>query len=236
MVKKKSTRIKVSSNQSGLTIDGPVDGFEILSKQLKDKWFLEQKLDLQHNIAFYEKLTKQEVKVYKTTFKTATYRLTFGGCSPLDHAGSLALGGRFNIGGAQHVIAKKFFKLNIGACIYTASSIACAKAEVGQFARNADKYKLTPKKPLKLLNLEKTIQNIKSLPSLKQQVDAAPTAGLWSSQSVPQVSQLLATYLRFKSDFDGLIYPSTRYHRGKIIAIFIPQGKSGSRFFIKKKI
>jgi len=71
---------------------------------------------------------------------------------------------------------------------------------------------------------------------LKADVDKSPLSAIWSLQSVPSVSQLFVTYLRNNTDYDGVIYPSTKYLRGKNIALFIPQGKAGANFFKKTRL
>ena len=235
MAKKKQTRIRVQSKSTGLTFDGHVDSIEELAKHFQDKWQTKQVTDLQHSLTGASIINSTDFKVYKKTFKGNLYRITFGGLCPLDIAGNLSDGGRFNIGGAQGAIASKYFKISKGASIYTAPSLACAKAET-QFHENGDHYLLTPKRPLILVDLEKTIQNFPNYKGLKADVDSAPLSAVWSLQSVPMISQILATYIRDNFDYDGIIYPSTKYQRGKNISVFIPKGKKGSDFFKKKKV
>ena len=236
MVKKKGGRIKVQSVNTGLTLDGHVEDINELTNLFKDKWQTKQRTDLQYSLTIYRTiLSSSNFRIYKKTINKNLYRLTFGNCFPLDIAGSLADGGRFNIGGAQGAIANKFFSMKKGACIYCADSLPCAKAET-QFARNADVFLLQPKKPLNLIDLEKTAINFSGYSNLKKDLDISPFSAKWDLQSVPTVSQIFVTYLRDNFDFDGVFYPSTKYARCKNVAIFIPQGKTGANFFKKKKL
>lgn len=233
--KKKQTRITVQSKNTGLTFDGHVDSIEELAKHFQDKWQTQQVSDLQYSLTVYNIIKTTKFKVYKKTIRNNLYRLTFGGCSPFDIAGNLADGGRFNIGGSQGAIASRYFKLQKGACIYCASSLITAKSET-QFTKNAEKFLLKPKKPLVLIDLEKIILNFPDYQGLKGDVEKSPLSAIWSLQSVPAVSQILVTYLRNNTDYDGVIYPSTKYLRGKNVAIFVPQGKTGANFFKKTKL
>ena len=235
MAKKKSTRITVQSKSTGLTFDGHIENIEELVEHFESKWQTQQSSDLHHTLSVFNIIQTTDFKVYKKTFKSNLYRITFGGCCPFDIAGNLADGGRFNIGGAQGAISSKFFKMNKGASIYCASSIACAKSET-QFHENGDHFLLSPKKPLVLIDLEKTIANFPSYAALKTDVDSSPLSAIWSLQSVPKVSQVLVTHLRDNYDFDGVVYPSTKYNRGKNISIFIPRGKTGADYLKKKKL
>lgn len=236
MAAKKGNRIRVQSADTGFTLDGHEEDIKELTKHFANKWQARQRRDLQHSLAVYKAiLSSGRFRLYYKTIHDDLYRIAFGGCSPLDIAGSLADGGRFNIGGAQGAVAGEFFKMKKGACIYCATSIACAKAET-QFPQNADISRLRPKKPLKLIDLEKTAINFPGYSNLKRDLDNSPFSAKWSTQSVPAVSQIFATYLRDNFDFDGVFYPSTQYAGCKNIAVFVPHGKTGKDFFKKKKV
>lgn len=233
---KKRGRIRVRSANSGFTLDGHEEDIKTLTGLFEKKWQTRQRRDLQYSLTAYKAiLSIDKFRIYKKTINKSLYRLTFGGCSPFDIAGNLADGGRFNIGGAQGAIAGKFFKMKKSACIYCATSIACTKAET-QFSQNADIFQLQPKRPLTLIDLEKTAINFPGYSNLKNDLDTSPLSAKWSLQSVPTISHLFATYLRDSFDFDGVFYPSTKYAGCKNIAIFIPQGKTGAHFFKKKKL
>jgi len=236
MVPKKGGRIRVRSVSTGLSLDGYMEDIKDLTNLFENKWQTKQRTDLQHSLTVYRAiLSSGKFRIYTKTIRSNLYRLTFGGCSPLDIAGSLADGGRFNIGGAQGAVANRFFKMGKGAYIYCATSIPCAEAET-QFARNADIYQLRPKKPFKLINLEKTAMNYPGYSNLKKDIDMSPMSAKWDLQTVPLVSQIFVTYLRDNFNFDGVYYPSTKYEGCKNIAVFIPKGKTGAHFFKKEKL
>lgn len=147
----------------------------------------------------------------------AVFRIVYKDFNPLSVAGSLAAGGRFNIGGAQ---MNSFFPhLTIEACLYGASSLQCAKNEVGDFLGKARFFALKPNKIFNLWDLQFLIKNLLLYPRLEASVNSSPLVAIWAYQKVPKISQLLASFLRSKGG-DGLIYPSTKDSEGKILAFF----------------
>lgn len=121
------------------------------------------------------------------------YRVVSPGILPLSIAGSLADGGRFNIGGAQqHPL---FSTIKKSGCLYAASSIKCALAERAQPIGQCDKYKLIPKQQFQLWDLHKVLKKL-DWPGLNDLVNTALIDAIWGYQKVPLIPQLLASHLR----------------------------------------
>lgn len=131
-------------------------------------------------------------------------------------AGSLACGGRFNIGGAQK---SEQFPHDMTACIYTASSIDCAKAETGPH-RNAEIYELNLVKPVKLWDVKGLISSLESADSLISAIEKSPFNMQWSLQKFPTPSHILGAVLR-KIGGDGILYPSTKHRDSTVYGFFL---------------
>src|SRR5438105_4916148 len=89
------------------------------------------KRDLEESLAFLNWLNqcKPQIGQPAIKWKKPVYRIVYGGYHPLAIAGSLAAGGRFNIGGAQ--VSALFPNFSMRACLYAASSLNCAHKEAG---------------------------------------------------------------------------------------------------------
>jgi hypothetical protein len=156
------------------------------------------------------------------------FRIVYGDLDPLSIAGSLAAGGRFNIGGAQ---VNHFFSLmKMEACLYAASSLKCAKKEVGEPLGNARFFALKPQQTLYLWDLRHLILNIFHYKDLEAHVNGSPLAAIWRYQKVPKISQLIASFLR-KQGGDGLAYPSTKDPLGQVLAFFVKDDKQTHQLF-----
>lgn len=186
--------------------------------------------DLDDSLAFLDWLKKTEPLNSSPTvsWNKEIYRIVYGGYHPLSIAGSLAAGGRFNIGGAQ--VSALFPNFTMRACLYAASHLNCAKKEAGEWSAMGQEYCLKPKKSLKLWDLEALIEKEFLYKSLKEIVDASPLAARWELQKVPKISQILGHYVRQKGG-DGLIYPSTKDPKHQILAFFIEDDQHAEKAF-----
>ena len=205
---------------NGIEITGKLEDVE---KAIKASEFKQIPIRVKEKLnayEFYSFLLDNEPRAYIRNLKPNFYRIAFSGLKPLDTKGSLAVGGRFNIGGAQKKEAAKVHSsLDIFAAVYLASSKVCAKNEVG-FADNGEMYKVNAKRKFRLLNLEKTVENL-NYPNLKSFIDASPTDAAWGLQSIPMHSQLISAYFFQKDEsIDGVMYPSTKSKGGTNYAIY----------------
>jgi hypothetical protein len=200
-----------------------------LSDHLK-KYAERYKKDLEKSLAFLSWLNQYSPQIGDPTvgWGKAVYRIVYGGYHPLAIAGSLAAGGRFNIGGAQ--ISSLFPNFSMRACIYAASSLECARKEAGEIRGLPQEYNLKPRRTLYLWNLKLIIDQHIPYPGLSESVEASPLAARWELQKVPKVSQILAHYVR-QYGGDGLIYPSTKDRRQNIIAFFIKDDAQAQELF-----
>lgn len=160
------------------------------------------------------------------------YRIVYGGYDPLSVEGTLAAGGRFNIGGAQ--VNHLFPNFSMQACLYAASTLECARKEAGKPLGNAQEYVLRPTVSFKLWDLKSLLSKL-SYPHLKFLIDSTPLAAQWKIQKTPKVSQILASFLR-KQGGDGLIYPSTKDRRGKVLTFFAKDTESIKKHFTVKRL
>jgi RES domain-containing protein len=176
--------------------------------------------DLEESLAFLDWLYHHKPPLLKPTveWQKSVYRIVYGGYNPLSVAGSLAAGGRFNVGGAQ--VSPLFPNFSMHACLYAASSLSCARKEVGELTAAIEAYELKPKDSLLLWDLCAIIENHLPYTDLREIIDTAPLAARWELQKVPKISQILAHHLR-QLGGHGLIYPSTKDRRQTILAFFI---------------
>ncbi len=205
-----------------------------ISDHLK-KYAERYKRDLEESLAFLSWLNQYPLQVGRPTVKCkkSVYRIVYGGYNPLAIAGSLAAGGRFNIGGAQ--VSGLFPNFSMRACLYAASSLNCARNEAGEIRGQAEEYELKPFHTLILWDLKKLINQQIPYRGLREIIDASPLAARWELQKVPKVSQILAHYLR-QHGGDGLIYPSTKDQSQNIIAFFIKDDAHAQQLFSVKQM
>lgn len=188
--------------------------------------------DLLAGITFQKWLGTQTLPSAPTINQTAPlYRLVYNGFSPTSIAGSLADGGRFNVGGAQ--LHPLFSGVQKFGALYLASSIACCYAEAAPPYGNPAEYELTPTRPLAIWDLTAVIAAL-PFPQLDDQVKAAPTDALWSFQKSPLVSQLLAARLKAIGG-DGVVFPSTKMPSESNFAIFSRDDtESAGKFSVRR--
>lgn len=157
------------------------------------------------------------------------YRVIYGNFHPLSIAGSLADGGRFNIGGAQQIPPKAMPGLRKAACLYGASSTRCALAEAAEPVGNYRMFRLTPKKEFQLWNLGTVLSNF-NYPGLAARVNTTPMSRCWGLQKSPLESQILAHHPRDIGG-DGIIYDSQKDPDGKTLAFFLKDDQDALQTF-----
>ncbi len=126
------------------------------------------------------------------------------------------MGGRFNIGGAQ--LDKNFPSLKMFSCLYIASSEQCAIEEAVKPLGGLQMYKLKPKRPLKLWDLQQVIIKL-NYPNLANQVKSYHCEKIWAYQKFPIESQILSHHLK-ELGGDGIFFGSTKLDGHKNIVLF----------------
>jgi hypothetical protein len=216
---KRSMTLHATSNCTGLRHSFKnVEGWEqyskdrILAKAEKEE---EQLLQVVPFFNFIESFAG-DLSANLKTYNQSVYRFANPMYSPTTIVGSIADGGRFNIGGAQ--VRAEFSSLNKAGCLYTASSKECAMAEAAIPHGTLKMYQLTPKKPLQLWGLNSVIKVI-NYPNLLDMVKAADGEALWVYRKIPAIPQILATKLRAIGG-DGITFESTNFSGHSNIALF----------------
>ncbi|MEN0059521.1 MAG: RES family NAD+ phosphorylase [Bdellovibrio sp.] len=217
--KKVKKSLQVKSHKSGLThhIDD-FDDFEKVAESILQKFKIDNQLQLAQSLKFQEAVASisLDTNFLKDFESIESYRICFNGLSPLSIAGSLACGGRFNIGGAQKI---EQFPYEMTACIYAASNIDCAKAETGPH-KNAEIYELVSLRPIKLWDVKALLSSLENSEGFVTAVEKSPFNMQWSLQKFPTPSQILGATLR-KVGGDGILYPSTKHHDSIVYGFFI---------------
>lgn len=234
MAKKATTKKKASRHAirvispKGITvhIEG-YDDLDALAQSVLAKFALDNYLSLASSMRFTQTLSYltldpshlKEFEVFES------YRICFGGLDPLSIAGNLAVGGRFNIGGAQ--LSSDFQTYNMFAAIYTASSLDCAKAETGP-SKNPEIYKVSTKKKLKLWDLKSLISSFANSQNILELIEKSPYNTQWRLQKFPTPSQLLSAHLKVAGG-DGLFFPSTKdTNDGIVYCIYLRDEKDAN--------
>lgn len=211
--------LQVQSKKSGLThhIDD-FDGFEKFADSILQKFKTDNQLQLAQSLKFQEAVStiSLDTSFLKSYDQLESYRICFNGLEPLSIAGSLACGGRFNIGGAQK---SEHFDHDMTACIYVASNIECAKAETG-LHKNPEIYEFALLRPVQLWDVRSLLIALENSESLIAAVDKSPFNMQWSLQKFPTPSQILGAALR-KIGGDGILYPSTKQEGGIVFGFFV---------------
>ncbi|MCX7977493.1 MAG: RES family NAD+ phosphorylase [Bdellovibrionaceae bacterium] len=236
--KSKGVTINAQSGTTGITHVFPdVEVFEKLAQDLESKATVDRTIRLAKSLNFWHWLIGRSITLQPThVLNKPIFRICFNGYHPLDIAGSLAAGGRFNVGGAQ---VHNAFPVDMAACIYGADSQQCALDEVGKMTGSTEIYELTPTQPLMIWDLLAVINTLDNrsviTDSVKQIVDDSPMNGAWVLQKFPAVSQLLAHRLRAIGG-SGLVYPSTKSKNGFVYAIFVTDNKDARLKFQARKV
>ena len=233
-ITKKRVSLAATSSRTGIThIFGDTSQFEkeikLLQRAKKDQEFKNSV----NSLSFFSWLNEQTLGVSPTiSWNEPLYRLVYNGFSPTSIMGSLADGGRFNVGGAQ--LNPQFPSVNKAGCLYLASSIKCCYAEAAPPYGKPEEWELTPKKTFHLWDLSQVIQNL-NRPGLDDLVKLSPMEALWVYQKIPMIPQLLASHLRAMGG-DGLVYPSTKDSSAKNFAFFFRTDAECEQAFTARKI
>ena len=151
------------------------------------------RLEVEEALDFHKWLQTHSFDLGKPSipWEQVSYRIIYNKYDPLSVAGPLAAGGRFNIGGAQ---AYPLFP-DMNACLYSASSLECAKKEAGALLGYPRFFALKPYKVLHLWDLHFLIRNIFNYPELESHVKGDLIAAIWQYQKAPKISQILEPFL-----------------------------------------
>jgi len=192
--------------------------------------------DLLKTVPFWIWLQKQSKpdKSCEISWTSPLHRIVFGGLDPLSVAGSLATGGRYNVGAAQQVNLQELQNVPMQAALYGGDSIDCSKAEAGSFLQNAQIYEITPNRQLSLWDLQKAISTY-AWPDLQTLVEGEPFNKLWKLQKTPAISQLFGSFLR-SAGCDGILSRSTKYPQGNVITIFLKDDNESKNLFNSKLV
>lgn len=205
-----------------------------LTNQLKKARASKLETDLINSFAFWAWINGLDSIASEPdlTWNRPVYRLT-AGWSALSIVGSIADGGRFNIGGAQ--LCPEFSDVKKAGALYTASTLECCYHEIsGNPIGKLDEYELIPTRIYKLWDLAKVIVEL-NRPGLDDLVKAAPFEAIWAYQKVPLIPQLLAHRLRGIGG-DGLIYPSTKNSSAMNICFFFRTDDESRAGFTERKL
>jgi hypothetical protein len=231
--RRKKTKLSITaiSQKSGISHTfNDLDALQALAKSYISKRNSQFETDLVQSLRLWNWIKAQPpIQPNFLIWTSPIYRVVFGGFNPLSVTGSLATGGRFNLGGAQILEDDLFPGIQMGACLYGATSAECARIEGGSFLQNAEMHQIIPKNSLKLWKLEEVLQNL-SDPSLLDIVRKAPMSKRWVLQKTPLFSQLISTHLRSIGG-DGVIFPSTKLSSENVIAFFIKDDAQAQTLF-----
>lgn len=234
--KRAKLALKAVSSKSGIShFFDDLDALQALAKNYISKRNSQFEIDLIESLRLWNWLQLQTpIQADFLLWEKPFYRIVYGGFNPLSVAGSLATGGRFNLGGAQYLEEDLFPGVQMGACLYGASSVECAKLEAGSFLGKAELYKIKPKRQQKLWNLENVLRSLQDL-SLLELVRKVPMSKRWVLQKTPLFSQLISCNLRSIGG-DGLIFPSTKLPTENVIAFFLKDDQQSQNSFEAERI
>ncbi len=212
------TNLLATSKATGLRHEfGNIKGWEDTINELERRAAV-QPTQIFGSLSFYNWLSSQKIDLsyLENEYQDFGYRYAHPKFGPLAIAGNLAMGGRFNIGGAQ--LDKNFPSLKMFSCLYIASSEECAIEEAVKPLGGLQMYKLKPKRTLKLWDLQKVITKL-NYPNLDNQVESSHGEKIWAYQKFPIESQILSHYLKNLGG-DGIFFGSTKLDGHKNIALF----------------
>lgn len=222
--KSKKRKIKVVESSRGLVHLFDINNLEKMAKHFANTYSERLKNDLMFSTPFWDWLKSQPnpTAEHIIDYQKPLYKAVDGSWNPLSIAGSLADGGRFNVGGAQLTNFSPLNELRKFGCIYAADNIECAKAEISSGAipsLNQKKYIITANRSLKLWNLESIIAGL-DWPKIVDLVSAIPNEAMWSLQKTPKISQIISFWLKQMNCADGLMYPSTKHPGSYVVTLF----------------
>jgi len=224
-------RFQAHSQKTGIVHDADVDGMIELVDLYVKNYSTRLKVDLKKSAALWQQLQERNRPESEyIEWKQPVIRIIYGGYNPLSIAGSLANGGRFNIGGSQYIKHEKLFpSISVQGCLYAAETSACARLEGSSPIGKFKEYLLIPEKNFQMWNLSRIIAQL-DIPGLLDEVNATPMSAAWATQKSPLASQLLATYLRSIGG-DGVVFPSTKKPEKNILAFFFRDDEESKKAF-----
>ncbi len=192
--------------------------------------------DLLKAIPFWNWLQQQPApnNSFLTPWNKSIVRIVYGGLDPLSVSGSLAAGGRYNVGGAQQIHIDGLSDIQMQAALYASDTEACAKAEAGQFLGQAEIYELHANREILLWDVDKVISSY-AWPGLQSLVDGEPFNKLWKLQKTPAISQILGMFLRSFGG-DGILSKSVQYPTGFVVTIFLKDDNTSKQLFTVSRI
>jgi len=201
-----------------------------LAQSLTQSYRVRLQQDLFSALRLHHWLRANPVKMDSVvSWHNPIYRIVYKDFDPLSIAGSLADGGRFNVGGAQQMPSNVMPGLRKAACLYGASTPRCAKLEAADPVGNYRMFRLIPRKSFRLWDL-RSVLSILKYPGLAAQVNATPMSQRWGLQKSPLESQVLAHYLR-NIGHDGIIYDSQKNPEGQVFAFFLKDDQEAHQIF-----
>lgn len=187
-----------------------------------------------HSLSFLRLLNKQTAltfDTFKVDFNDPLYRIT--PFHPTSISGSLAYGGRFNVGGSQ---LNKLIGIKPFAALYLSTDLQCAEDEYTQgtpLGPNDIKYALAPSRTFELWDVEKVIQFL-NFPNLSNLINQGPIFNSWGYCKVPMQSQILAFWLK-KIGGDGILFKSTQDPDSYCLALFAKDNEESEALFSQVK-
>jgi hypothetical protein len=181
----------------------------------------EEKNQIIESLLFWDWLknqTKLSLQTFKQDFNDPVYRVYPLQFPVTSVTGSIAQGGRLNIGGSQ---LRQEFQFKMFGVLYVADSVPCAIDEYTHgtpLNKNDVRYTLQPTRNFELWDLDQVLNNL-NYSAIKILVNKQPIGGGWCNCKVPMPSQILAHWLKSIGG-DGIIFPSTQTTGARIIAIF----------------
>ena len=170
--------------------------------------------------SFYIQLKRKEklqLKNFSTYIKGPLYRVT--NREPLSIGGSLAYGGRFNIGGSQ---SHSLIGIAPFSALYASTNLECSVREYRRsrpLGPNDIQYKLVLSKPLMLWDVEKAVEEL-AFSKAEKIIHQGPLFHAWNYCKVPMPSQILGFWLKSIGG-DGICFKSTQMPTARCIALFI---------------
>lgn len=162
------------------------------------------------------------------------YRGVWGATLPLDMTGTVACGGRLNVGGAQVCYSYDSLCARASSGLYMSDSIDTVFAELGlPSPQSAPGLKLptlyelkktSPGGELRLFDLDTVVADlgskIISAVPIQAMFDASPISAEWKLQKTPAPIQLLAQWLRASGLADGISARSVKKPDGLNFFLF----------------
>ncbi len=233
--KRKRIVVAAESASTGIVhIFDDVAGFEKQITAFKREHKYKLQPDLVNSLSFWSWIKNQILPVLapSISWNDPVYRLIYGGFPPTSIVGSIADGGRFNVGGAQ--IRPEFPDVRKSGCLYAAATLKCCYAEAAGPVGRPEEYELRPTRALSLWDLTQMIALL-NRPEIEGLVKSSPVEAIWGYQKVPMIPQLLAHFFRMKGG-DGLVFSSTKDPTVNNFAFFLKSDADATATFTATKL